>query len=67
MAEVREYAARVGVKPTTVIQRAKAGGGGTWRKWEEGESSPTLITADRVRRYMAENPPAVMNDDRSVA
>lgn len=57
MAEIRAYAAQVGVMPTTVIQRANVGGGGTWRRWEEGESSPTLATADRVRSYMAENPP----------
>lgn len=67
MADVRAYAAQLGVMPTTIIQRAKAGGGGTWRKWEEGESSPTLLTADRVRRYMAENPPAAMDGERSVA
>ena len=57
IAEIRAYAIRVGVMPTTVIQRAKVGGGRTWRKWEAGESSPTLITADRVRKYMSENPP----------
>lgn len=56
--EVRTYATLVGVMPTTVIQRAGVGGGGTWRLWEDGRSSPTLRTVERVRAYMAENPPS---------
>ena len=57
MEKVRAYAARFGVQPTTVIQRAKSGGGGTWVKWESGDSSPTLHTVDRIKRFMADNPP----------
>jgi len=58
ISEIRAYATRVGVMPTTVIQRAKAGNGSTWRRWESGDSSPTLQTVDRLRNYMAENPPS---------
>ncbi|KIC25409.1 hypothetical protein RA23_05985 [Leisingera sp. ANG-S3] len=54
---VRNYAVSIGVKPSTVIQRAGAGGGATWGRWESGESSPTLHTADKIHRYMADNPP----------
>ncbi len=57
LAEVRAYAVRCGIKPSTVIQNAGAGGGSSWRRWDEGKSSPTMITADRVRAYMAANPP----------
>lgn len=57
MDDVRAYAAQLGVMPTTVVQRAKCGGGGTWAAWESGTSSPTLHTVDRLRAYMAENPP----------
>lgn len=57
--EVCAYAERVGLSPSTVIQRAGAGGGGTWAKWESGKGSPTLMTADRVRKYMIDNLPEV--------
>lgn len=59
MAEVRAYARQIGFKPSTVIQKAGVGGGGAWRKWESGEGSPTLHTVDRLRTYMADNPPQV--------
>ena len=57
MAEVRAYAVQFGIAPSTVIQKAGAGGGGVWAKWESGGGSPTLRTVDRLRRYMADNPP----------
>ena len=63
MSEIRAYAARVGVMPTTVIQRAKAGNGSTWRRWESGDSSPTLQTVDRLRVYMAQNPPPAPEEE----
>lgn len=53
---VRAYADLVGVKPSTVIQKAGVGGGGTWAAWECGASSPTLHTVDRLHAYMIENP-----------
>ena len=55
--DVRAYAARFRIKPATVIQKAGAGNGSTWIRWERDESSPTQRTLDRVRRYMADNPP----------
>lgn len=55
--EIEAYAAAVGLQPTTVIQHAGCGGGGAWPKWKSGESACTLRTADRLRRYMADNPP----------
>lgn len=55
--DVGIYADAFGVQPTTVVQKAKAGGGSTWASWVSGQSSPTLNTADRVRRYMSANPP----------
>ncbi|MCZ4268998.1 helix-turn-helix transcriptional regulator [Rhodobacteraceae bacterium G21628-S1] len=54
--EISLYAQRTGRTPSTVIQKAGVSGG-KWRKWESGESSPTLNTVDRLRKYMAENPP----------
>tara|TARA_R110002049_G_scaffold45609_9_gene133010 strand:- start:2513 stop:2734 length:222 start_codon:yes stop_codon:yes gene_type:complete len=54
--KVRAYADALGVSPTTVVQRAKCGGGGTWSKWESGTGSPTMLNADKLLKYMAENP-----------
>ena len=59
MADVRAYAARLGIKPGTVIQKAGAGGGSTWRRWANDESSPTQRTLDKVRKYMRDNPAPV--------
>ena len=57
MEQVRAYATRVGVKPSTVVQQAGCGGGTTWARWEAGDGSPTLRTADKILKFMAENPP----------
>lgn len=62
MEEVRAYAARLGVQPTTVIQRAKSGGGGTWASWDGGASTPTFSTVDKIRRFIADNPPDAIVD-----
>ena len=56
LSDLRTYAAAFGLRPTTIIQRAGCGSGGTWAKWDGGKSSPTLLTADRLRKYMADNP-----------
>jgi len=63
LSDIRAYAERVGLKPSTVIQKAKAGNGATWERWEEGKSSPTLKTVERVRRYMAANPPPKKSEE----
>lgn len=56
LAEVEAYAAACGLQPTTVIQRAVGASGAAWRKWKSGASC-SLVTADRVRAYIAKNPP----------
>lgn len=55
MKEVRAYAVDAGIQPTTVVQRAGAGNGSTWAKWERGGSA-THRTTDKVREYMTNNP-----------
>ena len=67
MTEVRAYAARFGIKPATVVQKAGAGGGTTWSRWERGESSPTQRTLDKVRTHMRENPAPVEVNCKVVA
>ena len=63
LTEIRTYADAVGLKPTTVIQRAGAGNGSTWARWEAGKGSPTMLTADKVRSYMVANPPSPKKED----
>ena len=56
MQKVRAYADALGIQPSTVVQRAAKLGGAAWAKWESGEGSPTLRTADKILKYMMENP-----------
>lgn len=58
MAEIRDYAAARGVKPATVLQMAAALSGTTWAKWERGAAVCSMRTAEKLRAYMAANPPA---------
>lgn len=55
LAEVKDYAAACGLKPTTVVQRAAGVSGAAWGRWESGGSC-TLMTADRIREFMRNNP-----------
>lgn len=55
MKEVINYATEVGVQPTTVVQRAGVGGGAAWSGWRNGKTC-SMSTADRLRRYMQDNP-----------
>lgn len=54
--DIRAYAAAMGLQPTTVVQNSGGGGGNIWAKWEAGGTC-TLKTAEKIRKYMAENPP----------
>lgn len=60
--EVAGYAAAIGIKPATVLQKAGGLGGNVWGKWVAGTSSCTLPMADRLRAYMAANPPVAAPD-----
>lgn len=55
--EIEAFAAALGVKPSTVLQRAGGMGGGIWAKWVAGSAACTLPMADRIRRYMADHWP----------
>lgn len=56
MKNVRAYADALGVRPSTVVQRAAQVGGAVWAKWEAGDGTPTLRTADKILKYIADNP-----------
>lgn len=57
ISEIEAYAAANGLSPKSVLRQAIAAGGTQWGKWKSGAQSPTMHTVDRLRRWMAENPP----------
>jgi len=61
--EIRAYARAAGLSPSTVVQRAKCGGGATWHRWESGRGSPNMRTAERLRAWMREHPVADIDGD----
>lgn len=54
--EVEAYCAARGIAPQRLLRDAVKATWPLWKKWKDGESSPTMKVADRVRAYMAENP-----------
>jgi len=63
IAEVAAHAAACGMTPQRVLRAAIGASWGQWDSWRAGQSSPTMRVADRLRRYMAENPPVTTADD----
>ena len=55
IAELEAYAARVGLRPSTICLRAIGNGHLHRRLTDGGDCSSGTI--ERVRRYMVENPP----------
>lgn len=57
IAEIEAYAAAVGKNPRLVLRDAAGCSWREWDRWVSGQSSPRLSTVDRIRAYMAANPP----------
>ncbi|MBY6135056.1 hypothetical protein KUV61_04400 [Nocardioides marinus] len=55
--EMAAYAEAVGRSPQHVLRQAIGANWSQWQAWKEGQSSPTLHTVDKIRRYIAANPP----------
>lgn len=55
--DMRAYAHAVDRSPQHVLRQAIGASWSQWKAWEKGQASPTLNTVDRLRAYMAENPP----------
>ncbi len=60
--KVRAFAEAHNIHPSTVVQRGGKLGGAVWSRWEAGEGSPTLKTADKILRYMEKNSAPVGED-----
>ncbi|EPX82077.1 hypothetical protein [Salipiger mucosus] len=57
IAEIAAYARSVNKTPQAVLRAAIGAGWREWDSWKAGTSSPTMARVDRLRDYMAENPP----------
>lgn len=55
--EIENYARLTNVKPNTVVAKAINQTYSRFDAWKSGDGSCSLTNADRIRRYMAENPP----------
>lgn len=55
--EIEDYARATGRKPQWVLRASVGYGWGVWDQWVSGLKSPTMVTADRIREWMAANPP----------
>ena len=58
IAEIEDYARRAGIKPGSVLRSGINASSRQWQEWVDGKSSPTMATVDRLRAWMATNPPA---------
>ena len=57
VSEIETYVAALGVTPQKFLRDVIGAQWGQWQKWKDGTSSPTMRIADKIRDYMAENPP----------
>ncbi|RBO51962.1 hypothetical protein DSD19_17725 [Rhodovulum sp. BSW8] len=56
LAEIEAYAAACSKTPQKVLRDAIGAGWGQWGSWKSRESSPTMLTADKLRDYMRDHP-----------
>lgn len=57
--EIEEYCSAKQIAPQKLLRDTINATWGLWQKWKDSEASPTMKVADRIRAYMAANPPAV--------
>lgn len=65
IADVEAHAAATGLSPKKILRDAIGASWGQWDKWTSGEMSPTMTTADRLRQWMADNPPKSENREKA--
>lgn len=57
LAEIERYSRRTGIDPARLLRDAINAEWGRWQKWRDKTASPRADTMDKVRAYMAANPP----------
>lgn len=55
ISDIEAYCVREGVSPQKLLRDAINAQWGQWQKWKDGEASPTMKVADRIREYMKQN------------
>lgn len=60
--DIEDFCARTGLTPQRLLRASIDASWNRWQKWKDGDSSPTMIVADRVRAYMAEYTPKTSED-----
>ncbi len=51
--DIEAFCAEFKITPQKLLRDAIKAEWGRWQKWKAGEASPTMITADAIRAYMA--------------
>ena len=68
LSDIEAYAKAVNKGPQAGLRAAIGAGWKEWESWKTGASSPTMARVDRLRAYMAENPPSAgVSDPREDA
>lgn len=55
ISDIEAYCERSGVSPQKLLREAINAQWGQWQKWKDGEASPTMKVADRIRQYIKKN------------
>ncbi|MDQ7262685.1 hypothetical protein NM680_12875 [Paracoccus sp. PS-1] len=55
ISDIEAYCARTGISPQKLLRDAINAQWGQWQKWKDGEASPTMKVADRIREHMRQN------------
>lgn len=57
ISDIEAYCSAAGILPQQLLKEVVGANWGTWQRWKDGKSSPTMKLVDRIRAYMSENPP----------
>ncbi len=53
ISDIEAYCAKRGISPQKLLRAAINAKWSQWQSWKDGESSPTMKVADRLREFMA--------------
>lgn len=53
ISDIEAYCAKRGISPQKLLRAAINAKWSQWQSWKDGDSSPTMKVADRLREFMA--------------
>lgn len=56
ISDIETYCAARNISPQKLLREAINAKWSQWQDWKDGKASPTVVTADRIRNFMASNP-----------